>query len=484
MPCPTLYQIHTRDWLWRLSQSDRLITLDQIPDGELDRLTGFGFNWLYLLGVWQTGEAGREMSAQQASHAEYDVALPGWQQADVVGSPFAVVSYDVHRDFGGNTALSVLRERLRKRGIRLILDFVANHTAIDHPWAHEQPDYYVSGTEDDLAREPQNYIRLNDGRIVAHGRDPYFPGWSDTLQLNYGNAALRSAMRAQLVAISQICDGVRCDMAMLILPEIFKKTWSIETAEFWTEAIRSAREQHPDFLLMAEVYWGLEWELQQRGFDFTYDKELLDRLLERNADRVHGQLMATPEFQAKSARFLENHDEQRIAAILPVDVHKAAAILTYLVPGLHFFHDGQLSGYLRKPNIHLAHRAPEPPNPDFEHLYKLLLNTLPEVCRDRWQLLTTGPAWEGNLTFRDLICFNWFQNGRPTYLIAVNYADHPSQCYVNLPLPLGSEGVVVLEDRMGHESYRREIDQIRKEGLYLALPAWGYNVFQVTPSDS
>ena len=84
------------------------------------------------------------------------------------------------------------------------------------------PESYLSGTDQDLARAPQHYTWVQrQGRdlLLAHGRDPYFPGWLDTLQLNYSNPALQEAMLRELRKIAGHYDGVRCDMVMLVLPE-------------------------------------------------------------------------------------------------------------------------------------------------------------------------------------------------------------------------------------------------------------------------
>ena len=227
---PSLYQINTRLWLTELSrQLGRPATLDDVPDAELDRLSGMGFDWVWLLSVWQTGPAGRRVSlANQDWRKEFEETLPDLCDDDISGSGFAITGYTVHRQLGGDAALARLRERLRKRGLRLMLDFVPNHTGLDHPWVQTHPEYYVRGTERDLARAPQNFtwIRRTSGDVLlAHGRDPYFPGWPDTLQLNYGNPATQDAMRAELRKVGGQCDGVRCDMAMLVLPEVFEQTW-------------------------------------------------------------------------------------------------------------------------------------------------------------------------------------------------------------------------------------------------------------------
>ena len=347
---PALFQINTRVRLAELAAAlGREATLDDIPDAELDRLAADGFDLVWFLGVWQTGEAARRVSRSKPEWlAEYRRVLPDFREKDVSGSCFAIRDYRAHEDFGGDESLARLRWRLKRRGLRLILDFVPNHMAPDHPWVAEHPDFFVSGTEEQLAAQPQNFCRVGtgpDARILAYGRDPYFDGWPDTLQLNYGNPALQNAMLGELGRIAHQCDGVRCDMAMLVLPEVFERTWGIATSPFWPRATAAIRTEIPGFLFLAEVYWDLEWTLQQQGFDYTYDKRLYDRLERGNAREVREHFLAGLDYQDRLARFLENHDEPRAAATFPNhEVHRVAALITFLSPGLRFFHQGQREG--------------------------------------------------------------------------------------------------------------------------------------------
>ena len=362
---PSLYQINTRVWLTELSRAlGRAATLDDIPDAELDRLAEMGFDWVWFLSVWRTGAAGRRVSRSNPEwRREFEETLPDLCDEDIAGSGFAIAGYTTHPALGGDAALARLRDRLRDRGLKLMLDFVPNHTALDHPWVEDHPEYYVVGTELDLARAPQNYTwvkRRGGDRLLAYGRDPYFPGWPDTLQLNYGNPATQDAMIGELLKIAGQCDGVRCDMAMLVLPEVFERTWGIASQPFWPEATRRVREQAPDFCFMAEVYWDLEWTLQQQGFDYTYDKRLYDRLRDRHAGPVRDHLRAGLDYQDKLARFLENHDEPRAAATFPPGVHEAAAVITYLAPGLRFFQQGQFEGRTKRISPHLCRQPDEP----------------------------------------------------------------------------------------------------------------------------
>jgi glycosidase len=347
---PLLYQINTRTYITNLSKViGHKATLDDIPDQDLDELAMRGFDWVWFFGVWQTGTAGRKVSRSNPEwRREFLEVLPDLNENDITGSCYAITDYKVHQNLGGNSALARLRERLKARELKLMLDFVPNHTAPDHSWVKQYPDFFITGSEEDLAQAPANFIRMDTPhgeKILAYGRDPFFPGWPDTLQLNYSNPALQQVRIDELLKIASQCDGVRCDMAMLILPEVFERTWKLKAEPFWPKATLKVREKYPDFIFMAEVYWDLEWNLQQQGFDYCYDKRLYDRLREGHGRPVREHLWAGMDFQNRLARFLENHDEPRAAAVFPPDMEKAAAVVTFLAPGLRFFHQGQLEGF-------------------------------------------------------------------------------------------------------------------------------------------
>jgi hypothetical protein len=502
---PSLYQIPTRVWLGELSgQPGRPLPLDQVPDPTLERLADLGFDWVWFMGVWQTGPASRAVSRSRPDwRAEYLAQLPDLTDDDICGSPFAVRGYTVHADFGGNAALLRLRERLHRRGMRLMLDFVPNHTALDHPWIWGKPEFYVAGSEADLARAPQTYQRLETWRgprVLAHGRDPYFPAWPDTVQLNYRHAGLRTAMREEVARAAELCDGVRCDMAMLLLPDVIARTWGDASkpadgsppvdAPFWPEAITRVKERNPEFIFLAEAYWDLEWALQQQGFDYTYDKRYYDRLHARDVEAIRGHLGADPEFQRRSARFLENHDEPRAASAFPPAVLPAAAVLAYLVPGMRFFQEGQLEGRRVRLSVHLGRRPAEPVDNVLLRFYQGLLDVLrrPEPRGGRWQSITCRPAGEGNRTWNRFIAFAWepgppARAGEPAVgqrlVVAVNYGPAQGQCFVNLPWPDLRGKSLFLRDLTSPARYERSGDELATRGLYLDVPEWGYNVFEV-----
>jgi len=360
-----------------------------------------------------------------------------------------------------------------------MLDFVPNHTALDHPWTVTHPEFYVAGSELNLARAPHNYVwvkRAAGDLLLAHGRDPYFPGWPDTLQLNYGNPATQDAMVSELAKIARQCDGVRCDMAMLVLPEIFQRTWSIRAHPFWPRATQLVRERVPGFRFMAEVYWDLEWTLQRQGFDWTYDKRLYDRLREGHARPVRDHFRAGLDYQVRLARFLENHDEPRAAATFPREIHEAAAIITFLSPGLRFFHQGQFEGRTRRISPHLCRAPDEPVDQGLGAFYDRLLTVLRRrAVRDgRWRLLECSSAWDGNRTWDCVLAFSWEGADGERLLVAVNYAPNQSQCYVRLPFPELAGTPWALEDLVGDASYVRDGTE-----LYLDLRPWQYHVFDL-----
>jgi glycosidase len=460
--------------------------LDDIPDAALDRLAEMGFDWVWLLSVWQTGLRGQHVSRRNHEwRKEFEETLPDLREEDIAGSGFAITGYTVHSNLGGDAALARLRERLRKRGLRLMLDFVPNHTGLDHSWVEDHPEYYIPGTELDLSKAPKNYTLVRRKRgdlLLAHGRDPYFPGWPDTLQLNYGNPATQEAMIGELVKIAGQCDGVRCDMAMLVLPDVFERTWGIRAQPFWPKATERVRQRVPDFCFMAEVYWDLEWTLQQQGFDYTYDKRLYDRLRDGHARPVREHFHARLDYQNKLARFLENHDEPRAAATFSPEIHEAAAVITFLSPGLRFFHQGQLEGRKKRISPHLCRGPDEPIDQKLKQFYERLLAVLrhPVVRNGQWQLLECVPAWEGNWTWDCFVAFSWEGLDGEGLLVAVNYALNQSQCYIRLPFTDLGNGHWRLKDLLGDAQYDRDGNDLQSQGLYLDVPPWQYHAFTMT----
>jgi hypothetical protein len=263
---------------------------------------------------------------------------------------------------------------------------------------------------------------------------------------------------------------------------VFERTWGRRTPLFWPEATRRVRERAPGFCFMAEVYWDLEWTMLQQGFDYAYDKRLYDRLREGHARPVREHLYAGLDYQGKLARFLENHDEPRAAATFAPGMHEAAAMVTYLSPGLRFFHQGQFEGRTKRISPHLVRAPLEPTDSARQQFYEGLLAVLRQsTVRDgRWRLLECVPAWDGNWTSDCFIACSWEGQDGQQRLVAVNYAGNQSQCYVRLPLSNLAGRTVRLKDMMGPASYDRDGSDLASRGLYLDMAPWSYHVFELT----
>jgi hypothetical protein len=481
---PTSYEINTWVWLFELSNKcGKKINLSSVPSAEWDVIAAYGFDAVWLMGVWERSPLGISIANDNKNlQDDFRRALPDFRPDDIIGSPYCVRRYAVDQHLGGPEGLAIARGELSKRGMKLILDFVPNHVAPDHPWITEHPEYFIRGSATDLRNDPSSYMKLGE-TVCACGRDPYFPSWPDVLQLNAFEPGLRRAVIETISSITQQCDGIRCDMAMLFLNSIFERTWGGRSGqrpatEYWVDVISSIRNKYPGFLFIAEAYWDLEWELQQRGFDFCYDKKLYDRMEHSNAESIRLHLCADLAYQGKLLRFIENHDEPRAAATFSPAKERAVALTIATLPGMKLFHEGQFEGRKTRLPVFLGRRPDEPADQDLHEFYKKLLQAVdrPIFREGQWNLCDrTG--WPDNASFKNLVAWNWMKDDQ-RYLIVINLSDFPVQARVRVQWASAGSGNWKLIDALSSATYVRDEDEMLSQGLYVELGPWNYHFFQ------
>lgn len=479
---PHLLELNAFAFMSRMRKKYGLgLNLSAIPTSVWQEFASQGFSYVWLMGVWERSPGSRLCALEDERLLEaYRKALPGWTDEDVKGSPYAVHSYRIDAFLGSEQDLLGLKSTLNGLGMGLILDFVPNHLSFDHPWTASFPEMFIQGGIEDLEKDPTLFFRNRSGRVLAHGRDPYFPAWRDTAQVNHFSPPARRALISELVRIAGYADGVRCDMAMLVLNEIFAKTWGAHLGgteppekEFWTEAVSEVRALYPSFTFMAEAYWDLEYRLQQLGFDYTYDKRLYDLMLRADVREVRAHLHGDECYQKRCVRFIENHDEPRAIDAFGKDRSCAAAVIMATTPGLHLFHDGQIEGIGVHLPVQLARRDDEQADPDVRDFYsRLLAYTGSEpFTTGSWRHLDVRPAWGEDPSWTNLLAWIW--HGRNSIkLICVNYSSSPSQGRLRIVPELIQAGPLAFRDTLTDEVYIRTTEEILKEGLYVELGPW------------
>ena len=484
---PTIYEINA--WVWLADLRARyagVIDLGSVPAAEWDAIAACGIAAVWLMGVWERSPAGIAIANQnEGLRADFQRALPDFRPADNVGSPYCVRRYVVDSQLGGPPGLAHARRELAQRGLRLILDFVPNHLAPDHPWVTAHPEYFIRGSAADLAREPAAFSRVQ-GQVFACGKDPFSPAWSDVLQLNVFAPGLRGAAIETVTRIADQCDGVRCDMAMLLLNAVFERTWGDRAGpppatEFWDDLITAVAGAQPDFLFIAETYWDLEWALQQRGFDFCYDKRLYDRLAQGPAADVRLHLGAALDYQSQLLRFTENHDEPRAAAVFSPAQGRAVAVTIATLPGARLFHEGQFEGRTVKLPVFLGRRPAEAACPALQAFYAQLLQACaqPLFQEGLWRL-SACTGWPDNRSGEHLLAWTWtLEEAR--CLVVVNLSDAAAQAWVEVPWDEVGAQRWRLVDALSGAIYDREGAELRQTGLYVDLAAWGCHVLRFQP---
>jgi len=487
---PHLYEINTWAWLEKLSaHAGRQIRLEDVSDAEWDNLARLGFDVVWLMGVWQRSpESRRAALAFRDNLPQYDAALPDWKPGDVVGSPYSVAAYVPDPRIGTWASVDAVREKLHARGMALFFDFVGNHTALDHPWTREHPEFYVQGTQEDFHNDPLSFHEIatpSGPRFIAYGRDPYFPPWRDVAQLNHFSLDMRAAQIADLRTIASHCDGIRCDMAMLHLRDIFERTWSHllrgakpPQSEFWADAHAAV----PNLNLLAEAYWGTDRRLLDLGFSFCYDKDLYDSVRDSNMAGVHGRLADSVDFQRHLARFLENHDEPRCSAVFRPERLNSAGTVMATLPGMRFYHQGELEGERVHLPITLRVAAEHPADPVSHAFFeKILRITEDDVFHNgAWSLLQVTN--EGDDTSGNLIVYEW-RSENSWKIIAANLAGYGSQGRVHFGDRALPAREYVFYDELHDVRYVRSSDELRSVGLFVRREGFDGHLLDVTPAD-
>ena len=476
---PIIYEVNTALWLREVGARAGTgvgARLEDVPDGEWDRLVLPGAEAVWLMGVWERSPAGTAIAAGNPDiDAGCRAALPDYTADDFIGSPYCIRGYRVDERFGGNDGLAYAREALRRRGLKLMLDFVPNHVAPDHPWTVEHPEYFVRGTPEEAASSPEAWVTVGES-VLARGRDPYFPPWPDVVQVDAFSPDLRGAAAATLADIAGRCDGVRCDMGMLMLDDVFASTWREHAGSplpqpYWPEVIAAARAVNPGFRFMAEVYWDREPDLLAQGFDLVYDKRLYDRLVGGETEGVRAHLTADPAYQRHLVRFLENHDEPRAAAALgDLERERAAAVLSATVPGAFLLHEGQLEGRRTRLPVFLDRRPEEAPDSALHDFYARILEAVSPLRQGEWWLCwTTG--WPDNESHRAFVASTW-RTEKSFALVVVNLTGGDADGMVHFPFDEWRGRSVRFVDEVTGEAFERDGEDIAANGLYVRLAGW------------
>jgi hypothetical protein len=459
---PSIYQINTRLLLSRLSKSGKRAQLKDIPTKYWKWLHKKGMDYVWLMGVWNTNEKGFEVERQEWEIDKYQSVLPDFKEEDLRGSPYAIDQYILDPQMGENGNLLHLKKVINAAGLKLILDFVPNHFGAHSSLIKSNPELFMQGSEEQLKAHPKIFFRHKSGNIFAHGKDPNFDPWMDTVQVNIGSKEARAFLSDSILDISNYCDGVRCDMSMLLQKHVFQRTWGQFTdqkdmsqwnGDFWPKAIQRVKDIHPEFLFIAECYWSMEQEMQDHGFDYTYDKALLDKMLSRNVDDLKWHLKADKQYQHRSVRFLENHDETPVQSTMPQDQHFASAVLMSHLAGMRLYHFGQWEGrrlhvpvQLRrgsneiKYHCLISNRLQVQAEKTFFngitevvclctwwHYQELLKLTSNAVMKSgEWQFIEFQPFRDQNDSYNQLIGYLW-KKGKKKRLLIVNYSDRESE---------------------------------------------------------
>jgi len=485
---PKLLEINSRIWIKRFGKN---CNLSSVPDDQIQAWKNLGFDVIWLMGVWNNNkDVIGEYCFEPDLISSYNSALKDWQKEDVIGSPYSIDKYQINPMLGTKEDLLSFKKRLNEAGIKLILDFICNHFSAKSSLIWTNKEIFLYADEYIYKNDPYTFYPspANNKEYLAHGRDPLFPPWKDTAQINFYSQQARDYLTSVLIDLTDMCDGVRCDMAMLPLNNIFYNTWigvlkkygfDKPEKEFWDEAISSVKNKRKDFIFIAETYWDLEWQLQSLGFDFTYDKRLTDRLVGGDIRSIKDHLNADLSYQAKSVRFLENHDEDRAITKLGRERSMAAAVITGTIPGIALYFDGQCDGKRIKLPVQLGREPEEKQDEKIKEFYRNLFSITKELVfkNSSWKILEASPVADSDQSNDNLLAWEW-RSGKELRVVIVNYNNSTSRCRLKFNIESKSDEIM-LNDLLNHTSYKRSVKEIADKGLFVELKSFNSHIFSI-----
>jgi len=289
--------------------------------------------------------------------------------------------------------------------------------------------------------------------------------------------------------VASLADAIRCDVAYLLLNDQIQQNWGQQLSswgwtrpsqEWWSVAISYIKQQFPDVIFLAEVYNPLQAQLQSLGFDFTYDKTLLDNLASFNLESIQSWISGnSPEFISKSMHFLSNHDEPRaVTKFGQWWLANAAALVTYTLPGMRFFWMWDNFGYTSQIDIHLRREVSESPNDSVEGFYKQLLGIVTDHHAFRngtWSLLSVDDSNPPN----ELMAWHW-ANDLEKILCVLNFGS-TDNAYGQIVLPdaepINGNDTIPVTELLSGVTYYRSAEEMKMTGLKVLVPSWYGQIF-------
>ncbi len=505
-----LHLINTRIWIneLKIKYNDQALTLSKVPKLEWEDLFK-KYNSFWFMGMYQPSDASRQHCKKwpgSVLYAKNDVN----PDTDIVASPFAIPDYLPNKNIVQDwKEWDLVVDFLHENNKKVILDFVPNHVALDHPWSYSHPEYFIRGEEYQYHQNPSLYYSVvasdNQTYYYAHGKDPNYPQWADTLQLNYANPELQNAMECILLGddnkdgLMSHCDGIRCDMAMLLNPETFVRTWGyrnygghltsdeinyIYNNEFWNKIIpevkrKSLEEKDSDFIFIAEAYW--DFDKLGQNFDVLYGKNFYDDLV----SLTHENSKITPDDiknhinylingrkdgkrPYKLALFTENHDEERSICKFGKEASMATAVITAFIPdNIFLINQGQDKGFKIRPPMQLDQPiSTDIVDSNIKSFYNRLLQLKNSVLfqEGNWSVMPPGYTEDPYIITQKVV----LENSKITALVCTNISNRTSYSHIR---EINRDSKVKVSS-ITKDVDIQNFDKDRNGGLFLKLDPW------------
>lgn len=460
-PFPKMKLVNTRVFLTKMEKKyGHEVRLTELPEEEWDVLLNGDFEYVYLMGIYKPSKRAHEIALQYQS--QYRSALTDMTEEDVVASPFAISEYEPSQrialdwqDFDEH-----VRDRLNRRKVKVVLDWILYDMADDSPLVIQRPDLFIQASDERVLSLPDKSIQFEDiidsqgaHHNVAHAGGPGEMPWIDKVQLDLSQKEALDYKLEQIIELSKHCDALRIDMAKLGFPWVIEEKWKwlysreaieeIKRNPPWNYILAGLLNQKPHYETIGELYDDNEiYAAFEAGFSASYDEKTLllfrdvARRKKRAIDMIPHLRWLTEFTDHQLVEYSENHDTVRVKKSLGKEASIVLAAINCATPRtIHMIQEGQEEGCEVQLPMQLKRSPDEVPDKELQAIYQRLYRIRNSIVfqQGTHHIIEPIPCHPQNDSYKDIVVQQAEVQGQLGMMQCSNTGVWESSCKIPIP---------------------------------------------------